>query len=223
MKRQLVSTTTLICSASLALAAWFANGEHTIAAAAAAAAATTSAAPIDARNSAPRIAPSGTRDSDEMIARGAHLVLTSGCNDCHTPLKMGANGPEPDLSRMLSGHPEAMKLPPAPTTTMPWIVAATATNTAWAGPWGVSFTANLTPDKDTGLGSWTREEFVQTIRTGRHHGRGRAVLPPMPIPAYRNFSDQELNAIFAFLATIPAVKNRVPDPLPPRPQKGAHG
>ncbi len=149
------------------------------------------------------------------MARGEHLVLTAGCHDCHTPLKMGKNGPEPDMSRMLSGHPEGMKLPPAPAPAMPWIVAAAATNTAWAGPWGVSFTANLTPDKETGLGAWSEEEFVQALKTGRHHGRGRPILPPMPIPSYRNFSADELGAIFAYLGSIPALKNQVPDPLPP--------
>ena len=153
-----------------------------------------------------------------LIALGEHLVKTAGCHDCHTPLRLGPNGPEPDMSRALSGHPEQMKLPPAPPPSGPWIVAVAATNTAWSGPWGTSFTANLTPDKETGLGSWTKEAFIQTIHTGRHMGRGRPVLPPMPIPSYKNFSDEELGAIFAYLRTLPALKNRVPDPLPPAAQ-----
>jgi hypothetical protein len=163
--------------------------------------------------------PNGAAESRARIERGRHLVLTSGCNDCHTPWKMGASGPEPDMTRMLSGHPESMELPPAPAAAPPWLIAAVATNTAWAGPWGVSFTANLTPDKETGLGSWTQTEFVQTIRTGRHLGRGRPVLPPMPIPAYSNFTDEELAAIFAYLRSIPALKNRVPQPIVPDAQQ----
>ena len=151
----------------------------------------------------------------DKIARGKYLVTTSGCNDCHTPWKMGERGPEPDMSRMLSGHPETFALPPAPPAQGPWIVAAAATNTAWAGPWGVSFTANLTPDPETGLGKWTQRNFTETIRTGRHMGRGRQILPPMPIPMYKNFTDADLEAIFSFLQSIPAVKNRVPEPLPP--------
>jgi mono/diheme cytochrome c family protein len=150
-----------------------------------------------------------------LIARGNHLVSTSGCHDCHTPLKLGNNGPEPDLTRALSGHPESMKLPPAPAPQGPWMVSVAATNTAWSGPWGVSFTANLTPDRETGLGEWTRDTFIQTIRTGRHLGRGRPLLPPMPIPVYQNFSDDELGSIFAYLQTLPAVKNHVPEPLAP--------
>lgn len=154
------------------------------------------------------------------IQRGQYLVTTSGCNDCHTPLKMGKNGPEPDLTRLLSGHPEALKMPPAPKLPDgPWLVTVSATNTAWAGPWGVSFTANLTPDNETGMGTWTLRAFIDTMRIGRHLGAGRPVLPPMPIPAYKHFSDQDMDAIFSYLRTIPAIKNRVPEPMPPAAAK----
>ena len=149
-------------------------------------------------------------------ARGKYLVNTSGCHDCHTPFKMGANGPEPDMSRMLSGHPESLQMPPVPALPQgPWLVVSAATNTAWAGPWGVSFTANLTPDAETGLGQWSVSDFKNTIRTGRHLGRGRAILPPMPIPVYNNFTDRDLEAIYAYLRTVPALKNRVPEPWAP--------
>jgi mono/diheme cytochrome c family protein len=152
----------------------------------------------------------------DRIERGRYLVDTGGCGDCHTPLKMGKNGPEPDLARLLSGHPEALKMPPAPKLPAgPWLVNVAATNTAWSGPWGVSFTANLTPDAGTGLGGWSAKQFADTLRTGKHLGVGREILPPMPIPAYKNFNDADLAAIFAYLQSIPAVKNRVPAPRPP--------
>jgi mono/diheme cytochrome c family protein len=154
--------------------------------------------------------------------RGEYLVTTGGCGDCHTPLKIGANGPEPDASRLLSGHPEALVMPPAPKLPAgPWLVVVSATNTAWAGPWGVSFTANLTSDAETGIGRWTVKQFADTMRSGRHLGVGRPVLPPMPIPAYRNFNDADLAAIFAYLQTVPAVRNRVPHPVPPAEAAGA--
>jgi mono/diheme cytochrome c family protein len=150
------------------------------------------------------------------VARGQYLVNTSACHDCHTPFKLGPNGPEPDMTRMLSGHPEALVMPPAPKLPDgPWLMVASATNTAWSGPWGVSFTANLKPDAETGLGQWTERNFVDTIRTGRHMGRGRAILPPMPIPVYSQLNDADLQSIYAYLRTIPAIKNRVPEPLPP--------
>jgi mono/diheme cytochrome c family protein len=151
----------------------------------------------------------------DKVARGKYIVSTSACHDCHTPWTMGPNGPAPDMSRALSGHPQDFKVPPPPKPEGPWIAAFAATNTAWAGPWGVSFTANLTPDPETGLGKWTQRNFIETIRTGRHMGRGREVLPPMPIMVYNNFTDDDLAAIFAYLQSIPAIRNRVPEPLPP--------
>ena len=137
------------------------------------------------------------------------------CNDCHTPWKMGPKGPEPDMTRMLSGHPASFKLPPAPAAQGPWIVSFAATNTAFAGPWGVSYAANLTPDQNTGLGIWREEDFVKAIRTGKHFGVSREILPPMPWFAFRNLNDEDLKSIYAYLRTIPPVSNLVPDPQPP--------
>ncbi len=156
-----------------------------------------------------------------QVARGKYLVVGHGCNDCHTPYKMGDNGPEPDMTKFLSGHPADMALPPPPQPVGPWIASVSASFTAWSGPWGISYTANLTPDKDTGLGTWTSQQFVDTIRNGRVQGHGRQLLPPMPWPAYKNMNDADLKAMFAYLQTIPAIKNKVPDPViaPPPPAK----
>jgi hypothetical protein len=147
--------------------------------------------------------------------RGAYLVKIMGCNDCHTPWKMTPSGPEPDMSRQLSGHPQEFAITDRPQLSEPWGWSAVGTNTAFAGPWGVSFTANLTPDKETGLGKWTADTFLAAIRNGRHEGQGRPLLPPMPWPMYRNATDEDLRAIFAYLQSIPAVRNRVPLPLDP--------
>ena len=143
--------------------------------------------------------------------RGQYLVTMIGCSDCHTPLKMGANGPEPDMTRFLSGHPEQMGALPANKPQGPWLWAGAATNTAFSGPWGVSYAANLTPDQNSGLGIWTEDMFVRAIRTGRHMGTSREILPPMPWPAFRNASDSDLKAIYAYLRTIKPVANHVPD------------
>ena len=150
-----------------------------------------------------------------LAARGKYIVSTAGCHDCHTPMKMGERGPEPDMSRALSGHPAYLQLPPAPPPAGLWNVSVAATMTAWSGPWGTTFTANLTPDRETGTGAWTEDDFVRTIRTGRHLGSGRPILPPMPIPVYRNLTDEDLKSVYWYLQSIPAVKNRVPQPLPP--------
>lgn len=155
-------------------------------------------------------------EAHTLVERGKYLVMVGGCHDCHTPLKMGANGPEPDMTRMLSGHPEQLAMPPAPKLPPgPWLVSVAATLTSWSGPWGVSFTANLTPDKETGLGKWTVQTFKETLKTGRDMGRGRQILPPMPWFNYGKMTDEDLDAIFAYLQSIPPIKNRVPQPLPP--------
>jgi mono/diheme cytochrome c family protein len=153
---------------------------------------------------------------DDRVARGRYLVSAAGCGDCHTPLAMGPNGPAPDVSRLLAGHPEDLVLPPAPTLPPgPWITTVSASMTAWSGPWGTSYTANLTPDDETGLGLWTEDNFVATIQNGRHMGVGRPLLPPMPASIISNYTDEDLRAIFAYLQSIPPVHNRVPHPLAP--------
>ena len=150
------------------------------------------------------------------IDRGAYLVGMMGCNDCHTPWKMGPKGPEPDMSRALTGHPENLKMPPAPQLPEgPWVAVIGATQTAWSGPWGVSFTANLTPDKETGLGDWTEDMFIKTMRTGLHQGKGRPILPPMPWSMIGKLTDNDLKDVFAYLQSLPPVKNRVPAPVDP--------
>lgn len=160
-------------------------------------------------SSAPAAAPA------DLVGGGRYLVTIMACNDCHTPYKMGKNGPEPDMSRMLSGHPEGLKMPPPPKLEMPWGMVGAATNTAWAGPWGVSYTANLTPDQNTGIGIWTEDMFIRAMRAGKHMGTSRTILPPMPWPWYGKMRDEELKAIFAYLKSIPPIHNRVPDPEPP--------
>ena len=153
--------------------------------------------------------------SAQELARGAYLVKVMGCNDCHTPLKMGPNGPEPDMTRALSGHPEQIGPLPAAKVEGPWMYAGSPTNTAYSGPWGNSYAANLTPDQNTGLGIWTEEMFLKAIRTGKHMGVSRPIMPPMPWPAFRNATDEDLKAIWAHLRTLQPITNHVPDYQPP--------
>lgn len=148
------------------------------------------------------------------VQRGEYLVKFGDCTACHTPLKFGPSGPEPDRARFLSGHPEDTQLPPPDLKPGPWF-AATAGMTAWAGPWGISYAANLTPDANTGLGIWTEDMFIRTMRTGKHMGAGRPILPPMPWQAAATLSDDDLKSIFAYLRSLPAITNHVPDPLGP--------
>ena len=151
------------------------------------------------------------------VERGQYLVNIGGCNDCHSPKVFTATGPAPDTTRLLSGQPAGEPIPAVPRGVIgPRAWAALVSNhfTAWAGPWGVSFAANLTPH-ETGLLPWTPELFIQTMRTGRHLGSGRQILPPMPWYEFAKMSDSDLRAIFAYLRSLPPINNRVPAPIPP--------
>lgn len=151
------------------------------------------------------------------IARGKYMVTIGGCHDCHTPWIIQPNGkPGPDMSRALSGHPQGFRITqPAKMTSDRFAVAIAPTNTSYSGPWGVSFAANLTPDTMTGTGIWTFDIFRKTIRNGRHWGAGRPLLPPMPWFNYREMTDDDLAAVFAYLRTLKPIRNEVPQPLPP--------
>ncbi|HXU60193.1 MAG TPA: diheme cytochrome c-553 [Polyangia bacterium] len=153
----------------------------------------------------------------DRVARGRQLVSIGGCNDCHTPMKFDADlgMPVPDMTRMLSGHPEGA---PDPASALGGhdIAVIGPTFTSFRLPFGVVYPANLTPDKDTGLGGWTEDMFLRAMRTGRHMGgNGRPILPPMPWMTLAQQSDADLKAIFAYLQSLPAMRNDVPAPKVP--------
>ena len=154
---------------------------------------------------------------ESQVKWGEHLTRIAGCNDCHTPKKMTDHGPEIDWDLMLSGHPANGSDPDVNRKDMEAKgLAVTGDLTSWVGPWGVSYTANLTPDS-TGTLSWTEEQFMYAIRNGIYKGLpgGRPMLPPMPWSEYKNMTDGELKAIFAFLKSIKPISNVVPPPKPP--------
>lgn len=150
-------------------------------------------------------------ETKAQVERGKYLVTLGGCTDCHTPMKLGQKGPEPDMDRYMAGHPEDAVIPPPPKLPPgPW-VAVTTGSTAWSGPWGISYSANLTPDENTGLGIWTEEIFIRSMRTGKHYGVARDILPPMPWRALAAMTDEDLKAVLAYLKSLPPVRNRVPE------------
>lgn len=126
--------------------------------------------------------------SEELIARGRRITYTSGCMDCHTPGTFYGNS---DTTRNLSGS-----------------------ELGWEGPWGVTFPRNLTPDVETGIGSWSEEEIITAVRQGRRPDN-TPLLPPMPWPMYAHLTDDDARALAAYLKSIPPVKHQVPDRIPP--------
>ena len=152
----------------------------------------------------------------DLVARGKYLVNTSACHDCHTPKIMTPNGPEFDTTRLLSGHPASDPKPKVNQDALEnWILFGQDLTSA-AGPWGVSFAANLTSD-DTGIGNWTEEQFFRAIRKGKYKGLegSRDLLPPMPWQVYRGMTDADLKAIYAYLQSTKPIANIVPGPIAP--------
>jgi hypothetical protein len=155
----------------------------------------------------------------DPVSRGKYLVMAGGCNDCHSPKIMTPKGPIPDTSKLLSGHQANSPLPAIdPKATQPgqWILMAPDI-TAFVGPWGISYPANLTSDSATGVGAWGEEAFMKTLRTGKHMGNpnGRDILPPMPWQDIGRLTDEDLKSIYAYLKSLPPINNRVPAPVPP--------
>lgn len=154
---------------------------------------------------------------ENEVERGSYLVGILGCNDCHSPKRMGENGPEIIPELLLSGYPSDR---PVIKFDSPLIKEGFGMFypdlTAAAGPWGISFAGNLTPDA-TGIGNWTEEQFKTALTQGKFKGldNGRMLLPPMPWFNYTKMKDEDIHAIFSYLKSIKPVENVVPSPVSP--------
>lgn len=135
------------------------------------------------------MAPAVAKDDPAQVARGQYLVTFGGCNDCHTP---GYFLGKPDKSRFLGGSDVGFEVPGQ----------------------GVFVGSNITPDKETGIGGWTREQIVAAIQTGRRPD-GRTLAPIMPWPAFAQLTRDDAMAIAAYLQSLEPVRNRVPGPIRP--------
>jgi len=157
-----------------------------------------------------------TDDSARKVKRGEYLVASIGCDDCHSPKKMGPNGPEVDAALRFSGYPAGRPLAAWDTnTTKSWALFSQDL-TACVGPWGVSFAGNITSDA-TGIGNWTEQQFIKCLREGKWKGldEGRPLMPPMPWQNFRKLSDEDLSSIYHYLKTSRPVNNTVPAWIPP--------
>jgi hypothetical protein len=170
-------------------------------------------------NNSPKVSSSAQPavSKEDLIKKGEYLVSTIGCGDCHSPKKMGQRGPEVIPELMLSGYPGERPVPKISVEALKngWGMF-TPDLTSFVGPWGESFAGNITPDQ-TGIGNWTEEQFKKAITQGKFKGLdgGRMLLPPMPWQNWVNMKDEDVKAIYAYLKSIPPVKNIVPPPIPP--------
>ena len=156
---------------------------------------------------------------DSLIKRGDYLVTAMGCDDCHSPKRMGAAGPEIIPELRFSGFQQNGTLPPVePSAISKGWVLMSPDLTATAGPWGTTYAANITSDS-TGIGTWKEEQFKKAVKEGKSKGLDgtRPLLPPMPIKSFSKLTDLDLKAIYSFLQATAPVKNIVPEPVLNRP------
>jgi len=156
---------------------------------------------VRAADPAPAAPLAGGPPASDKVARGKWLVTVLGCGDCHTPrLPEGRQDP----NSLLAGHKENDSYPSWDDSlyTKGYGMLVATSGTAFAGPWGVTFGRNLTPDRTTGIGGWNEEAFINVLREG-------TLKPPMPL-SYGQLADSDLKAIFAYLASRKPVKNLVP-------------
>ena len=154
-------------------------------------------------------------DSASLVKRGEYLVTISGCNDCHSPKRMGNMGPEVIPETRLSGYPSGRPVAAFDTAlAKKGIAQFNEDMTAAAGPWGISFALNITSDV-SGIGNWTPDNFKTAMRHGKLKGaeKGRSLLPPMPWTNYTELTDEDLDAIFSYLKQTRPVKNFPPTPV----------
>jgi hypothetical protein len=106
--------------------------------------------------------------NQRQIEHGRKLVTLGGCNDCHTTMKqdpkLGLPVPRYDVA--LSGHPQDA---PGPTSTLVGSDQAVfgPTSTSFRVPFGTVYAANLTPDRETGLGAWNERLLAASHRGTR--------------------------------------------------------
>ena len=127
--------------------------------------------------------------AESAQARGKYLVQLGGCTDCHTP---GHFFGRPDMARFLGGSDLGIEAPGL----------------------GIFVAPNLTPDNDTGLGTWTKDDIVTAIRTGVRPD-GRILAPIMPWRGYGALTNSDAAAIAEYLRSLPPVTNKVPGPFGP--------
>lgn len=151
------------------------------------------------------------------LQRGKTLTIVNGCVYCHSPKIVTEVDLIPDPERLFSGHPQDEVLPEVTEDLVgenKWFGLYTTGFTAWGGPWGVTYAANLTPDKETGIGTWSEENFISIISLGIHSSLNRKLMPPMPWDEFAQLSEDDLKAIFKYLKTLKPIKNKVPESVP---------
>jgi hypothetical protein len=156
----------------------------------------------------------------DSVKRGEYLVMIMGCHDCHSPKIFTQTGEM------------CLTLPVCSQATLPEILILRSVKkearhhrkalysegnlTSYIGPWGHSYSANLTPDV-TGLGDWTFDMFRKAFTEGKFKGidGGRPIMPPMPWQNFRHATNEDQHMIWTYLRSLKPIKNIVPTYTPP--------
>lgn len=160
--------------------------------------------------------PPPTPTNAQLLQRGAYLMSSLGCNDCHTPHDERG---QPIGSLYLAGHPADAPLPEWDPSMLERnvLVTISPTLTAFAGPFGTSVAPNITPNKEAGIGNLSAEELIRSWRTKKHWAVDRPIMPPMPAQAYSTLTDDDIRALHAFLMSLPPNPNKPPASRPALP------
>lgn len=155
--------------------------------------------------------------TESSIEKGKYLVEVMDCTSCHTPKVFTPNGPVPDPERLFGGYDASQPFPELSEDELEiakkWVLFYPDL-TAAIGPWGVSFAGNIS-SSDTGIGTWTYDQFKRAITEGKFKGleNSRTLQPPMPWQAYGTLKDEDIKAIYDYLKSTKPVHNIVPAPM----------
>ncbi len=120
---------------------------------------------------------------DDLVSRGRYLANTT-CVECHT-MRVPGDPYHLDRTKLFGG------------------------GVAFEGPWGVVYSKNISSDVETGIGAWAEADLKRSISEGIAKDGTKLVLMPWEI--FRGLADEDVSAIAAYLKTVPAVKNVVPE------------
>lgn len=145
------------------------------------------------------------RPQDDQIAHGKYIATIAGCTSCHTPYKPEYNQPPQNLT--LEQIQNIAFDERAAHDTDKLLAGGRVFD---LGPAGMVFTRNLTPDQETGIGTWTDDQVKIAIKTGIDN-EGKVLFPVMPYHVYSGMADADMEAVIAYLRSVNAVSNQVPE------------
>lgn len=141
---------------------------------------------------------------DALITQGKYIATIAGCTSCHTPLKAEYQNPQTLTLEQI----QTLAFSETQATDQAKLLAGGRPFDL--GPAGVVFTRNITPDTETGIGTWTDDQIKIAIKTGINN-EGKLLFPVMPYHVYNGMADSDLEAVVAYLHSVGAVKNQVPE------------